>query len=40
MLAVGEKDESPEPHNMAFTRAVSQAMNKLSKAVYCDIVRL
>ena len=40
MLAAGEKDESPEPHNVAFTRAVSQAMNKLSKAVYYDVVML
>jgi hypothetical protein len=40
MLADGEKDESPESHNVAFTGAVSQAMNKLSKAVYCDVVRL
>jgi hypothetical protein len=40
VLAAGEKDKSPEPHNVAFTGAVSQAMNKLSKAVYCDVVRL
>jgi hypothetical protein len=25
---------------VAFTRALSQAMNKLPKAVYCDVVRL
>jgi hypothetical protein len=33
-------DESPESHNVAFIGAVSQAMNKLSKVVYCDVVRL
>jgi hypothetical protein len=25
---------------VAFTRAVSQAMNKLPKAIYCDVVTL
>jgi hypothetical protein len=39
-LAPGERDESPKLHNVAFTGAVSQAMNKLPKAVYCDVVML
>jgi hypothetical protein len=39
-LAAGERAESPEPHNVAFTEGVSQVMNKLPKAVYCDVVRL
>jgi hypothetical protein len=39
-VAAEEKDESPEPHNVAFTGPVSQALNKLSKVVYCDMVRL
>jgi hypothetical protein len=37
-LATGERGESPARTIVAFTEATSQVMDKLPKAVYCDVV--
>jgi hypothetical protein len=39
-MAIRERGESPAQTIVAFTGATSQAMDKLPKAVYCDVVTL